>query len=344
MIPFIHAPDLPIGPLTLHPFGLLVATGVIIGTWLATKRARQRGLDLEKLNSFITWMLVAGFTGGHMLDEIFYHPADLVKRPWSIFFLWEGLSSFGGFTGALIGIVLWKYFEAVPLLRTPFFTIPRFKRRAATMPILPFADLILSVFPVAWIFGRSGCSVVHDHLGARAPLGTPLTVAAGVPDPAKTIVIAEWFRAPDAKDAGKIDKVRHALELTFGNTPQFDLGLLEMMFTVVLALLLALTWRRKLTTGSYVAATALAYAPVRFAMDFLRATEGNTSDPRYGGFTPAQWACVALFVFGLAMVARVRQIRRSGKDPIELVSLPAARKLLAPAPTPVTAPAAPEQT
>ena len=42
-------------------------------------------------------MLIAGFMGGHMLDEIFYHPQELVKRPWSLFFLWEGLSSFGGF-------------------------------------------------------------------------------------------------------------------------------------------------------------------------------------------------------------------------------------------------------
>lgn len=265
-----------------------------------------------------------------MLDEIFYHPQELVKRPWSLFFLWEGLSSFGGFTGALIGIILWKYFEAVPLLRTPLFTIPRFRRRAVTMPILPFADLILSVFPVAWIFGRSGCSVVHDHLGVRAPAGTPLTVAAGVPDPTKTITIAEWFR-PDPKAVAigseAAPKVRHALELTFGNQAQFDLGLIEMMFTVVLATLLALTWRRKLTTGSYVAATALAYAPVRLAMDFLRlnSTEGNTGDPRYGGFTPGQWACVALFTFGLYMVGRVRRIRASGKEPMELVSLPLVR-------------------
>ena len=42
MIPYIHVPDLKIGPLTLHPFGLLVATGVILGNLLATKRASQR--------------------------------------------------------------------------------------------------------------------------------------------------------------------------------------------------------------------------------------------------------------------------------------------------------------
>ena len=44
--------------------------------------------------------------------------------------------------------------------------------------------------------------------------------------------------------------------------------------------------------------------------------------PGLGAFTPAQWMCVALFVFGLVMVAKVRKLKASGKDPMELVSLP----------------------
>jgi phosphatidylglycerol:prolipoprotein diacylglycerol transferase len=306
MIPYIHVPDLKVGPLTLHPFGLLVATGVILGTYLATRRARQRGLDLEKLNSFITWMLVAGFLGGHMLDQIFYHPHELVKRPWSLFLLYEGLSSFGGFVGAFIGIVLWKYFEAVPIGRVPFIgvAIPKFRRREHVLPILPFADVILSVFPVAWVFGRSGCSVVHDHPGMRAEPGTLLAVA-----------------FPDRNTIIGLQKVQ-SIELVHGNFPQFDLGLLELMFTVILASMLALTWRKKLPTGTYVAVTALAYAPVRFAMDFLRVRDVDQADPRYGAFTPAQWMCIALFVFGLVMVKRVRDLGASGRDPMELVSLP----------------------
>jgi phosphatidylglycerol:prolipoprotein diacylglycerol transferase len=303
MIPYIHVPDLKLGPLTLHPFGLLVATGVIIGTWLATRRARQRALDLEKLNSFITWMLVAGFLGGHMLDQIFYHPQEVVRRPWSIFLLWEGLSSFGGFVGGLIGVVLWKYFEAVPVWRTPFFTISKFKLRPRAMPIMPFCDLILSVFPVAWVFGRSGCSVVHDHQGMKAPVGSLLAVAFGPVDPARTIHLGQ-------------------IELRFGNAPHFDLGLLEMMFTVIVASVFALTWKRKLTTGSYIAAVALAYAPVRFAMDFLRVRDMENADPRYGRFTPAQWACIALFGLGLYMVRQILILRRSNEDPLDRLALP----------------------
>jgi phosphatidylglycerol:prolipoprotein diacylglycerol transferase len=301
MIPNIYVPDLRLGSLTLHPFGLLVATGVIIGTWLATKRAKQRRLDLDKLNSFITWMLVAGFLGGHMLDQIFYHPQEVVKRPWSIFLLWEGLSSFGGFVGGLIGVILWKYFEAVPLIKLPGFTISSVKRRPVAMPIMPFCDLILSVFPVAWIFGRSGCSVVHDHQGMKAPVGSWLSVAFGPLDP----------KLPTTHIG--------PIELRHGLTPHFDLGLLEMMFTVILATMFALTWRRKLTTGSYIAAVALAYSPVRFAMDFLRVKDMENADPRYGNFTPAQWACIALFVFGLIMVRKIMQLRKSGHDPLEML-------------------------
>ena len=290
MIPYIHVPDLNLLGLTLHPFGLLVATGVIIGTALATRRARRRGFDLDKLNSFITWMLVAGFMGGHMLDEIFYHPAEILKRPWSLLFLWEGLSSFGGFTGAVIGALLWKYLEWKPATKT---TRAKLVVRPVAQPILPFADLIISVFPVAWIFGRSGCSVVHDHPGARASADALLAVAYG--------------RGPSDKYG--------PIELIHGNAPQYDLGLLELMFTIVLAGLVALTWRKKLPLGTYCVVISLAYAPVRFAMDFLRITGGESADPRYGGLTPAQWECTALFAFGFGMLYYMRTLKARGIDP-----------------------------
>lgn len=312
MIPYIHVPDLKLLGLTLHPFGLLVATGVVIGTALATRRARQRGFDLDLLNSFITWMLVLGFIGGHVLDEIFYHPDEILKNPLSLIKLWEGLSSFGGFSGAFIGIVLWKYFYSSPVhvatLKVPTWLAkeplviyrPRILRRPRPIPIFPFADLILAVFPVAWIFGRSGCSVVHDHPGAFASPDALFAVAYG--------------RGPSTHYG--------PIELIMGNRPQYDLGLLELMFTIVLAGLLALTWRRKLPTGTYAVVTSLAYAPVRFAMDFLRVRDIDGADPRYGGLTPAQWECVALFAFGLFLLGMVRRIVKTGDDPARFVMAP----------------------
>jgi phosphatidylglycerol:prolipoprotein diacylglycerol transferase len=124
-------------------------------------------------------------------------------------------------------------------------------------------------------------------------------------------------------DPEKVTHLFGGIELRHGNAPQFDLGTLEMMFTVLVAVLFALTWRKKIATGSYVAAVALAYAPVRFAMDFLR-IHGleEIADPRYFYLTPAQWACVALFVFGVVMVVVVRKISASGRDPLDMLLPP----------------------
>jgi phosphatidylglycerol:prolipoprotein diacylglycerol transferase len=306
MIPYIHIPDVHIWRLTLHPFGLLVATGVIVGTALATRRARRLGIDLDRLNSFITWMLAGGFIGGHMLDEIFYHPSEIVHRWYSLFMLWEGLSSFGGFTGGLIGVLLWKYFEILPNWSI--------RRRLHPQPILPFCDLILAVFPVAWIFGRSGCSSVHDHPGVllrdtKDPLHGLLTVA--YPGPHDPVPPVDTFF------------------LLNGHNPKFDLGLLELMFTCIVALAFALTWHKKLATGTYIVVVSLAYAPVRFAMDFLRITiqeDPQNADLRYGfgaiQLTPAQWEAAALFIFGIVMAFYVRSLKKRGIDPMEDVMAP----------------------
>jgi phosphatidylglycerol:prolipoprotein diacylglycerol transferase len=136
----------------------------------------------------------------------------------------------------------------------------------------------------------------------RAPAGTLLAVAFGVPDPSRTVHLGP-------------------IEFRYGNAPHFDLGLLEMLFTCIIAGFFALTWRKKLPTGSYIAAVALAYSPVRFVMDFLRLREGESSDPRYGQLTPAQWACIALFTFGLVMVAVIRRNIQAGVDPLDKVTL-----------------------
>src|SRR5262249_23719079 len=175
VLPYIHLPELNLGPIPIHWFGILVATGVLIGIWITRRRAKFMGVDPIKLESLINWMLLCGFVLSHVLDSIFYHPDELVRRPWSILFVWEGLSSFGRFVGALTGIFLWKHYKSRfdPLTHPPKGKGSPKKVAAPVAPekpsLLPYADLVLSAFPVAWIFGRMGCSVVHDHKGHAAP-------------------------------------------------------------------------------------------------------------------------------------------------------------------------------
>ena len=45
------------------------------------------------------------------------------------------------------------------------------------------------------------------------------------------------------------------------------------------------------------------YAPVRFGLDFLRATDLARPDERYAGMTPAQWACLGTVALAVKLMA-----------------------------------------
>jgi phosphatidylglycerol:prolipoprotein diacylglycerol transferase len=215
------------------------------------RHGRQRGIDDKKLSEFIFWVVGLGFVGGHMLDAIFYHPQHLAKDPLYLFMLWEGLSSYGGFIGAVLGALAW--------------------RASRKQSILAMCEVINSAFPLAWVFGRMGCATVHDHPGHLSDA---------------------WFAVRWPMPGG-------------GVAGRFDLGFIEMVLTIPLAIAFLVLWKKKpqRPLGFYTGWMCVAYAPVRFFLDFLRETEGQGTlvggDPRYAGLTPAQWACFGLLALGL---------------------------------------------
>jgi phosphatidylglycerol:prolipoprotein diacylglycerol transferase len=280
MLPYIRVLPLRVGPFSFHLFGLLVATAIVFGWWIGFKRAARLGLDLGKLRSFTLSLLITGFLVAHLVEQIFYHPDEVARRPWTLLIPWEGISSFGGFVGAVIGGFGWK-----------FFTWERgfFRLRKQPEKVLGLTELMLQVFPIAWIFGRMGCAIAHDHPGHRVPHGTFLSVA-----------------YPGFEGEGKIQRLG-PIDVIWGSAPRFDLGLLELLFTMVLSACILLTWSRRLKPGTYTAVVCLSYAPVRFVMDFYRDSE----ELRHGGLTFAQWAIVALFLFGIGMAAYVVRSREA---------------------------------
>jgi phosphatidylglycerol:prolipoprotein diacylglycerol transferase len=263
LFPYITLPELVLLParalgnfppaaISIKPFGALVATGVYLGAYLTVKRARRVGLDERAMTSFIAWVVGIGFIGGHVLDEVFYYPHRLVEDPLSLFKLWDGLSSFGGFTGAFIGMLIW-----------------RSRYRVA---VLPYADNVMAMLPVGWVFGRAGCSTAHDHPG----------------------LLSDSLFA-----------------VRYPGGSRFDLGLLEMLLTIPLALAFLYLAKKPRPWGFFSALACVTYAPLRFALDFLREHQGvpgdvhGAIDPRYFYLTPAQWECFALLAFGVYLLRRV---------------------------------------
>jgi phosphatidylglycerol:prolipoprotein diacylglycerol transferase len=251
-LPYVHIPDGHIGPVPIHPFGVLVATGVLVGSALAVKRAERYGIPRQKFESFISWILVFGFILSHMLDEVMYRPHEVIEHPIQLIKIWAGISSYGGFVGAIVGAFMFRVVK---------------KEK-----ILPYLEHVAAVFPIAWIFGRMGCSVAHDHPGRLS---------------------------------------QSMLAVNFPGAPRFDLGLLEMLCTIPIAALTIWFARTPRRPGQIVGFLALVYAPVRFLLDALRATDVPGADARYVGLTPGQWMSIALVVVGIAMLTHAR-----GKPPM----------------------------
>ena len=55
------------------------------------------------------------------------------------------------------------------------------------------------------------------------------------------------------------------------------------------------------------------YPPIRFPLDFLRASAADGGDVRYFGFTPGQYASVALFAVGLGLLVTGRRRERAAQ-------------------------------
>lgn len=275
MIPAIEVPVWHVGPVPIQPFGFFVVVGLFLGHEAAKWRAPRYGVPVSDVNAFGAWMLGCAFVLAHMLDEILYHPDVLRAHPWTLFAIANGLSSYGGFLGAIVGALAWSRLEV--LEKAPFV-----RRRRTPKELLPICECVASIFPVGWAFGRTGCAVVHDHIGIES--SSPLAVA---------------FGGGPTTNYG-LFLVHH------GELPRYDLGLLELFFTLALLAAFVATWRRTLPLGTYLAALCVLYPPVRFFLDFLRVGADDGGDERYLGLTPAQWACFAFFLVGLRLWATVR--------------------------------------
>ncbi|MGH2752215.1 MAG: prolipoprotein diacylglyceryl transferase [Actinomycetota bacterium] len=139
-----------IGPLELHFYGLLIATGALLAAFIARRRYAARGGAIDVADGAAFWALVCGFLGAR-LAYVSTHVGNFEGRPWAILFIWEGgLALFGGLTGGALG----AYFYL----------------RRNQGDIGAFADSVAPALPLAQAIGRFG-NYFNQEL-----YGTPTTL------------------------------------------------------------------------------------------------------------------------------------------------------------------------
>lgn len=264
MIPYVTQPCAQLGPLRLCAFGFIVAGSVIVGLALGRRRIRLLGLDPGAGESMAWYAIVCGFLGAHLFSVLFYFPRDVVANPLLLLKVWEDISSIGGILGGFLGIL--QFFRR---------RLPAADRQTR----LAYLDVAAYVFPVSLMVGRVACALAHDHPGTitRFPPAISLSSAD-----------ARAYIARVYENAGRAAELPSASSL--GGMGFHDLGWYEFLYLAVVMVPLTFVWaRRGRRPGFYLASFALLYAPVRFALDFLR-----VGDARYAGLTPAQYVCLAI--------------------------------------------------
>ncbi|MBR4163014.1 MAG: prolipoprotein diacylglyceryl transferase, partial [Solobacterium sp.] len=52
---------LKIGPLTIHGYGVMIAIGILVAFWLAEKQAEKYGLEKDRIDNFIFFVIIFGY-------------------------------------------------------------------------------------------------------------------------------------------------------------------------------------------------------------------------------------------------------------------------------------------
>jgi phosphatidylglycerol:prolipoprotein diacylglycerol transferase len=107
-----------IGGIPIYSYGVLVATGVLLGLFASCKQAKRTGVDPDKLwNMGIYTILVALLLAKIWLvaSEWDYYSAHL-NEIFSLQTFQSGGAFYGGIVGALLTIILYTHFQKMPLL------------------------------------------------------------------------------------------------------------------------------------------------------------------------------------------------------------------------------------
>ncbi len=96
---------LKIGPVTVHGYGVMIAIGILAAFWLSEKLARRHGLDAEKMDSFVFFVIIFGYACSKILYCITVFD-QFLSDPFSVLGS-GGWVVYGGILGGILGAYLY---------------------------------------------------------------------------------------------------------------------------------------------------------------------------------------------------------------------------------------------
>jgi phosphatidylglycerol:prolipoprotein diacylglycerol transferase len=135
MIPYLH-----LGPITLPTFGLMVATALLVSSYILQVDFRRRDISAD---AFLI-IGIAGLAGivGARLYHVLESPSEFFADPWPQLISRFGFAWFGGFLGGFAALLILSWREKIPTLT--------------------FLDACSPAACVGYAIGRIGCLLSGD--------------------------------------------------------------------------------------------------------------------------------------------------------------------------------------
>jgi phosphatidylglycerol---prolipoprotein diacylglyceryl transferase len=235
-IPYTTFPTIELGPLNLRTFGLMVALGVLIGSWIAAAYAERFGVARDETYRVATWMVLAGIIGSRLTWAATH--TEQIESPLDVIAIWEGGIQFsGGFICALI-------------VGLPFF------RRWGKVLRWNVLDGYAFGLSIGLAFGRVGCYAVGEHFGRTSDF-----------------FLATRYDGGEVREPALGD-VPLTVGTTFHNTALYEFLYLMVLFLVLGAIVWSARRRgREAAPATLTGTFILFYGVARFLSDSLRVND-----------------------------------------------------------------------
>jgi phosphatidylglycerol:prolipoprotein diacylglycerol transferase len=129
------------GFLTITWYGLMVAGGILIGAWTASRRALRDNLHPEMIFDLLFWLTLGAIVGARVLYVLTYWQNSFAGMPWwHVLAVWHGgLVFHGGLVGSALAVVIYT--------------------RVRQLPLWKVADALAPSIPLGHVLGRAGCFI-----------------------------------------------------------------------------------------------------------------------------------------------------------------------------------------
>jgi phosphatidylglycerol:prolipoprotein diacylglycerol transferase len=261
--------------LPVHSYGLLIATGFLVGIWLAQREARRRGQDAERIADLTFWIAVAAIAGSQLYFILvnwrdYFGPGRfLAATPLGtiprFLVVWQnGLVFYGGFIGAALA-AFWYM-------------------RKHRLPFLAYADTIIPSVAIGHFFGRLGCFAAGCCWGGAAHGHLPWAVRF----PRASLAFQTFVERADPAQYLSADRA--------STLPLHPTQLYESFGELALFLLLVLWIRpRKRFHGQALASWLVMYAVLRSTVELFR---GDVERGVWLGLGAGQWTSLVILAVG----------------------------------------------